>query len=1013
MSNKFYVFFIFCSFFILNLNTQTHNMIDDQIMVRETMIEDFDDGQLELTSYMDEDQNPDSWSLDTELTMNNSPYSLKLYGNTWKVETIDTVIIEADDIWQISVYISNLAEIQGFGISDGENTLFYSLYGTQMLDLEEWIPVYQGALPEDSWQQFDLPVADDWFSWFEYYPEITELIFLNDNDNGSGIVYFDNICSVTEDQPQPPNVIVYYELGNFYRNNSGNRSIDVQFLSWAEDSDSDELTFYWSFGDDSFSIEEDPFHTYNIEDDHAYTVFLEVTDDTNLKGYANCEIILEEGESSFPVTLNFTGDIMLARGYEQNGGIIQTQGVEAIFEPTLDILGEAADITIVNLESPLTNHNQHHPTKTIYFKGDPENASGLVYAGIDIVTLANNHILDYNYPGLLETQQTMEEYGILHSGAGINSVEAYQPLFYNKKGVNFAFLASSDRTGQYNNYQPFLHAGYNKSGFAYMTPYYISEQINAVSGQADLIIVEMHAGSEYSTSPGSHYDIIEPGDLYPDEDYHADIDIPHMWDIAIRHHSIDAGADLVIVHHPHIIQGLELYNNKLIAHSLGNFAFDLNYAETMPTFILNSKVDESGFFEFSVVPVYIDDWIPRRATGEMGLHILDYLAMKSKQMNTYLNIDRRNATASVIMDTLTMEISDFGFQEVLDIEVGTEHFVSDPLKLNRTGSISSISNVDPFMDWEIRLGRESVWFGNFEDEGCSQWNINSEDEWLEDSESYEGLFSLCHRRFPNSGDNIVTNLENRIKRYDADGYSLHGYIKTLNGVDVTIQVRYYNYRSGGTLIGQENVGVTIDGDSDWTFFSKDIDVPDNCNYFDVRASSDCPNTGEAISWFDNIGLIAWEEWQPLTLNEEIINPNDYYFLQLRSTNFTSEVEVSYIETGYDPGPVVVSGEDQIPFSSNIYLKKNYPNPFKPGGSNRDAGTIIEFSLLRDKKVNLEVYNIKGQLVKTLLDEKLQQGDHRVTWNGQDENNNRVGSGIYFYKVEAGKESLTKKMLLIK
>ena len=67
-----------------------------------------------------------------------------------------------------------------------------------------------------------------------------------------------------------------------------------------------------------------------------------------------------------------------------------------------------------------------------------------------------------------------------------------------------------------------------------------------------------------------------------------------MWDRAIRHFAIDEGADLVIVHHPHIIQGVEVYNNKLIAHSLGNFIFDLNYPETYPSMILNVDVNQNG-----------------------------------------------------------------------------------------------------------------------------------------------------------------------------------------------------------------------------------------------------------------------------------------------------------------------------------------------------------------------------------------------------------------------------------
>ena len=80
----------------------------------------------------------------------------------------------------------------------------------------------------------------------------------------------------------------------------------------------------------------------------------------------------------------------------------------------------------------------------------------------------------------------------------------------------------------------------------------------------------------------------------------------------IRQYAIDNGADLVICHHPHVIHGVELYNGKLIAHSLGNFVFELDYPETFPTFILNAKVDETGFYEFTLTPVYIDDYIPQK-----------------------------------------------------------------------------------------------------------------------------------------------------------------------------------------------------------------------------------------------------------------------------------------------------------------------------------------------------------------------------------------------------------------
>ena len=477
MNNKKKLFILISLILIIYFS---YNLLGDKTFkafsLREEIIENFDDGEVELLSYPGEDEDPDDWALDSTITYNNSPYSLKLYGNTWKIEEIEPVPVDSGDIWQVSVYVQTLGEIQGFGVMDSSNVLFYSFAGSEELNIEEWVTVYQGTFPLQTWNIYQLPIADDWFAWFDYLPVITGIVFVNDRDIiSSGIVYFDEIINITSDLPIPPQVEISYTIGKIYRNSLGEKSVDVQFYGEVTDPDSDEHLFFWNFGDDSTSTEQNPFHTFLVQDDHPYTVLLEVVDDTDLWGQATCQIEVDLGPTTFPITMNFIGDIMLARGYEQT--IIPNQGVEAIFEPTLSILGEAADITVANLECPLTTYNVHHPTKPIYFKGSPENLAGLVYAGIDVITLANNHILDYMLPGIQETQSVLEENCIAFSGAGANSYEAYLPLFYSKSGISIALLASSDRTGQYNNYQPYLNAGYNKPGFAYMTPYYISEQI--------------------------------------------------------------------------------------------------------------------------------------------------------------------------------------------------------------------------------------------------------------------------------------------------------------------------------------------------------------------------------------------------------------------------------------------------------------------------------------------------------------------------------------------------------
>jgi len=981
---------------------------------REVPIEDFESGTIDLTSYPDEDMQPNAWELSTENTYNaQSQYSLKLFGNTWKVETIEPVTVNSDDIWQIACFIEDKGEIQGFGIGDGTNELFYSFDGSETLNIEEWIPVYQGAFGEGVWNSIQLPIADDWFSWHEYLPEITELFFVNDNDGGNGVVYFDNIYNITEDLPITPQVEISYDIGTLYRNSDDKRSVDVQFFCEVTDPDSDEHNFLWLFGDDSTSTQQHPTHSFIAEDDHPYTIYVQATDDTGRLGFSTCSISVDTGPSTFPLRLNFVGDIMLARGYEGGGGIIPTLGVEAIFEPTLSILGDNADITVANLECPLTNHNVHHPTKTIYFKGAPENAAGLAYAGIDLVCLANNHVIDYMKEGMLDTQNALDQYGILYSGAGINSYEAYKPLFYSKKGVNLAFLRSSDRTGQYNNYQPYLQAGYNKFGFAYMTPYYITEQIAEVEDSADLIIVETHSGSEYSAAPGANYDSIDifegwnKKDFAEDEDYTPRIDVPHMWDIEIRHHMIDSGADLVICHHPHVIQGIEVYNGKVIAHSLGNFAFDLNYLETFPSMILNASIDGDGFDSFNVKPVFIDDYIPQEATGELGRYILNYLQMKSKDLNTYLSINNTEIEADVILDTLTMLVDNEQYSEDLTFTLVGDEYVSQIIHLPVWGDVSSVDVISPENNFEFRVGRELIWFGNYENEGASIWNVNSDNEWLDDSEFFEGELSLCIQQNSANGYNIITNLENRLKRRTQSAYSVHGYVKTQNCEGVMVQARFYNNRTGGTLLGAENFN-PVSGDTDWAYYFSEIDVPENVTYFDVVANNDPPLTGESFAWFDNIGLIGWEEWVEKTATPDfVINPNDFYYLQIRTDELPTNSSVQFTHTAFEENPVP-QNENEVPNYVNAILNTNYPNPFNPL-------TTINFTIKdTEGKINLAVYNIKGQKVKTLVNEVLPAGNHTRVWDGTNSNGKQVSTGIYFYKMDYNGEHINiKKCLLLK
>lgn len=961
-------------------------------------IEDFESGTVELLSWLDEDVNPGGWQLTNSGTHQSSAWSLQLTGNTWKQQMISPVEVDSGSVFQVAAKTSSGAKAQGIGFSDGIHTLFYSFSGTLTLDIEAWVPVYQGAFSNGVWNSYRIPIADDWHAFFDYLPVITSLVYINDLDGVSNrSLWIDAILDVSDELGAAPAVLVSHQVTWQDQNPAGNRNVGVQFYCQVNDPDSDTFLYQWDFGDSLGSAEMNPYHLYEIQDGHPYRATLRVTDSSGRWGLGSTLVNVDPGEDSLPLRMNFVGDIMLARKYESYGGIIPTLGVNAIFEPTLDILGNAADITMANLEVVLTNQGSPHPTKSVVYRGNPDNVSGLVYAGIDQVSLANNHVLDYGWQGLSQMIGVLNQNGIIHSGAGIDSYQAYTPSFINRNGLNIALLASSDRTGQYNNAQPYLQAGYNKPGFAYLTPYYITQQLDAVEGFADLRIVEMHGGSEYSLSPGSGYDKLDNPFLGDDqdEDYSPKSDVPHLWDIAIRHWAIDSGADLVVVHHPHIIQGIEVYQGKVIAHSLGNYVFDLDYPETMPSMILYADADHDGFSNFLIRPVYIDSYIPKPATGQLGLYILDYLSMRSRELNTLLIVDSDAITASVAVDDSQAQTSShsYCFNHILE-PVSGQGNATAPFKLPRYGSISAVESIEPVDGADYRLGAETIWFGNFEDEGSTLWDV----ETFSTTDVFDGARSAMIA--PPAGQTRTATIKNRCKWYDNSKiFTLHGWIKTTNATNANILIRYYNSRTS-SLIGSQNITANISGNSDWTWYSKEITIPSNAWYYDIRLT--CTNSGgdPVLALFDNVGLIEWTPWTAWEPGNSVLNPNNYYWMQARTLENPKSISVRFCEKRYS-----ATSSRSKPTPPAQMALRIYPNPF------RDSATLV-FDIEGKEPARLAVYNLRGQKIRTLAEGILPAGKHQVLWDGQDQTGRRAASGIYFMRLEQSGRAVTQKAVLL-
>ena len=204
---------------------------------------------------------------------------------------------------------------------------------------------------------------------------------------------------------------------------------------------------------------------------------------------------------------------------------------------------EAADLCIANLECPLTSSQSKTPDKCV-LRGHPDWAPIMRRAGITLVSLANNHIMDYGARGLADTRQCLDAAGVSYIGAGNTLQSAGAPVFIEIRNARLAFLARSAVPVS----SP-SNAGPDRPGVAFFQPEETMEAIRRCRRHADFVLLLLHWGLE--------------GYAYPS---------PEQRRTARK--LIKAGADVILGHHPHVLQGVESISGGLVAYSLGNFAFD-------------------------------------------------------------------------------------------------------------------------------------------------------------------------------------------------------------------------------------------------------------------------------------------------------------------------------------------------------------------------------------------------------------------------------------------------------
>ena len=994
---------------------------------RGDVIADFESGSVTLESYPGQDLDPGDWALITTGTHAGSAYSLRLFGNTWKTQAVTPRTVEAGTVWQVAVHVESTGEMQAFGVSDGTNELLYTLAGEQLPTGPQWWTVYQGAFPEDEWRLYLLPIGEDWPATHGYLPEITTLIYVNDRDaGGNAATRFDAVIDITADLPVAPTVEASYTLERLTRLDGNRYRAGIQFSSVVTDPDSPSHDYHWDFGDGATSSEAAPFHDFIVEADYPYAVGLIVTDPDGLTGGDTCQVAVEPGQAQGPITVNFVGDIMIARAYESNGGIIDTYGVDAIFAPTKPIFADAADLSVCNLECSFTDQGTPHPTKSVNFRARPENFVGVVNAGIDLCDLGNNHIIDYGEVGMLQTIQLCATAGIPYIGAGSDDRAALAPAFLSERGIRLGFLGLSNRTGRRWNYQPFLDAGASKPGFAYLMPKNLEESIAAARDEADVLIVQTHSGDEYlaagapdednpggaKTLPADGFlaeppvEAIAPALGDPDFRFRSE---PLPTERALRRQAIELGADILINHHPHVLQGFESYQDKLIAHSLGNFIFDLYYPETMPTIVLTLEIEKTGITGYTFVPAWIDDYITQPATGMLGREIMDLLADYSRDMGALVAVDIYTNSARIYLDPAAAPSSVEMIQAQLPFRAEAGGALSRPLELAGGGLLSRIVDLsgDGLGAWEYRCGRELLWHGGFEDEGASFWDLTAPDEWLDASQAVAGQRSLAIRRSAGQAE-AGSDQERHLPCDPNKEHSLLGWMRGDNAAAANVLARFYVDRNAGSPLSSEAIGPALTGDADWYLQWAELATPGEGDWFEVRCSLGAPASGSGQANFDGLKFIEWEAWQAGEPDVAIPHPHNLRYVQFRSANpaFT-QAQLSYEETRYVEDLSGLPGE-AVPAAP--LLAQNYPNPFNPS-------TRLTLSLpagAATAPVQLSIHDVQGRQLALLFSGRLAGGERlSLDWDGRDGEGRRLPSGVYFARARLGARSESRKLVLLK
>ncbi len=383
--------------------------------------------------------------------------------------------------------------------------------------------------------------------------------------------------------------------------------------------------------------------------------------------------------------LMFAGDSMLARRYFSpragESAIMRRSRIGQDGAELLQVIKpyvELADYASVNLETQLSSQPlKNRLPKLVTFYSPPELPALLQSAGFDYVALGNNHTWDYQQEGLASTFAALDQTNLGYSGAGLDEASARKAYVTDIDQQSFGFLSYVGWPGTF---KPSQAADEEKGGAALGSSAIFAEDLSALPDES-VAVLQYHSGIEYSAMPA-------------------------MSERTRLRQAVDDGADIAIGHHVHVLQGLEIFKDRLIAYSMGNFLFDQYHYTTQLGMLLYVWMDGDKLHRAEVVPMHVNGYVPTPATDAMRYSVLHRLARLSRPFDTCLRANGAHAVVETCGKKKSVR---------LDLESARLGIVPVPLRALGMSAVNPVSI--GLQNYSYRLGTDILRHGDFEYSG--------------------------------------------------------------------------------------------------------------------------------------------------------------------------------------------------------------------------------------------------------------------------------------------------------